>query len=144
KSPLNYIGGKYRLLKQILPLFPDEINTFVDLFSGGANVGINVNAKKHIFNDMNYKINELFRYFAQQEPNDLVEKIKNRIEHFQLSKTNEKAYLDFRKMYNSNPNPLDLYILVSFSYNYQFRFINTYQFIIPIDHIRSLYRYMNV
>jgi len=137
KSPLNYIGGKYRLLKQILPLFPDEINTFVDLFSGGANVGINVNAKKHIFNDMNYKINELFRYFAQQEPNDLVEKIKNRIEHFQLSKTNEKAYLDFRKMYNSNPNPLDLYILVSFSYNYQFRFNNSLQFNNPFGRNRS-------
>lgn len=36
KSPLNYIGGKYRLLKQILPLFPANIDTFVDLFSGGG------------------------------------------------------------------------------------------------------------
>lgn len=137
KSPLNYVGGKYRLLKQILPLFPEEINTFVDLFSGGANVGINVDAKKHIFNDMNYKINELFRYFAEQDPDNLVEKIKNKIEHFQLSKTNEKAYLNFREMYNNNPNPLDLYILVSFSYNYQFRFNNSLQFNNPFGRNRS-------
>ena len=34
KSPLNYIGGKYKLLDQIIPLFPPQINTFVDLFSG--------------------------------------------------------------------------------------------------------------
>ena len=41
QSPLNYTGGKYRLLSQILPLFPDDIETFVDLFCGGCNVGIN-------------------------------------------------------------------------------------------------------
>ena len=34
KSPLNYTGGKHKLLPQILPLFPEEINTFVDLFTG--------------------------------------------------------------------------------------------------------------
>ena len=35
KSPLNYTGGKFKLLPQILPLFPDNIDTFVDLFAGG-------------------------------------------------------------------------------------------------------------
>ena len=39
KSPLNYVGGKYRLLKQIIPLFPKEIDTFVDLFSGELMLG---------------------------------------------------------------------------------------------------------
>ncbi|MDR2152478.1 MAG: DNA adenine methylase [Helicobacteraceae bacterium] len=51
KSPLNYIGGKHKILSQIFPLFPKEINNFVDLFSGGANVGINAKAKKIILND---------------------------------------------------------------------------------------------
>ena len=36
KSPLNYTGGKYNLLTQLFPLFPDEINTFIDLFGGGG------------------------------------------------------------------------------------------------------------
>jgi adenine-specific DNA-methyltransferase len=36
KSPLNYTGGKYKLLSQILPLFPNEIDTFIDLFGGGV------------------------------------------------------------------------------------------------------------
>jgi len=31
-SPLNFTGGKYKLLPQILPLFPEKINTFVDIF----------------------------------------------------------------------------------------------------------------
>ena len=42
KSPLNYIGGKYKLLPEILPLFPENIGNFVDLFGGGFNVGANV------------------------------------------------------------------------------------------------------
>ena len=51
KSPLNYIGGKTKILDQIIPLFPSKINNFVDLFAGGCNVGINVNADKVWFND---------------------------------------------------------------------------------------------
>ena len=50
-SPLNYTGGKYKLLPQIFPLFPDNVNTFVDIFCGGCNVGINVNAQHIICND---------------------------------------------------------------------------------------------
>lgn len=42
QSPLNYTGGKYKLLPQILPLFPGDIRVFVDLFCGGCNVGLNV------------------------------------------------------------------------------------------------------
>ena len=36
KSPLNYIGGKYKMLPKLLPLFPARINTFYDLFAGGV------------------------------------------------------------------------------------------------------------
>ena len=49
QSPLNYTGGKYKLLPQILPLFPKEIDCFVDLFCGGCNVGINRNCNKKIW-----------------------------------------------------------------------------------------------
>ena len=30
KSPLNYIGGKAKILDQILPLFPENINNIID------------------------------------------------------------------------------------------------------------------
>lgn len=39
KSPLNYVGGKFKLPPQIIALFPDNINTFVDLFGGGGHKG---------------------------------------------------------------------------------------------------------
>ena len=49
KSPLNYTGGKYKLLSQILPLFPTNINKFVDLCSDLQKVQTNVaNALKKL------------------------------------------------------------------------------------------------
>jgi adenine-specific DNA-methyltransferase len=137
KSPMNYIGGKYRLLRQILPLFPQDIDVFVDLFSGGANVGINVKANKHIFNDMNDKVNEIFRYFAKNNPDDIIHKIKDRITEFNLSKYNEQSFKEFRDKYNQDPNPLDLYVLTSYSYNHQVRFNNSMEFNNPFGRNRS-------
>lgn len=62
-SPLNYTGGKFKLLPQILPLFPKKIDTFVDLFCGGCNVGLNVKSKKIIYNDINEKLIKLCKFF---------------------------------------------------------------------------------
>jgi site-specific DNA-adenine methylase len=31
KSPLNYIGGKYKLLSQITPKFPEDIEVMLEL-----------------------------------------------------------------------------------------------------------------
>lgn len=137
KSPLNYIGGKYNLLNQIIPLFPEDINIFLDLFSGGANVGINVDANRHIFNDMNNKINEVFRFFSDNDSEKVIKKIEGRIEDYNLSKTNRKGFLKFREDYNKNPNPLDLYTLVCYSYNYQFRFNNSLEYNNPFGKNRS-------
>ena len=49
RSPMSYTGSKNKLLSQILPVFPKNIDTFVDLFCGGCNVGINVSAKQYIY-----------------------------------------------------------------------------------------------
>ena len=65
KSPLNYVGGKYKLLSQIIPLFPDNINTFVDLFGGGFNVGINVKANHYVYNDICEQVVDLLKKFLQ-------------------------------------------------------------------------------
>ena len=137
KSPLNYIGGKHKLLPQIIPLFPKDIDTFVDLFSGGANVGINVNANKVIFNDINTKIIEMFESFKSLEINDILKQIDFNIKSYQLSKTNEEGFLNFRNKYNEKPDPIDLYTLACYSFNYQFRFNNRHKYNNPFGRNRS-------
>ncbi|RIO57377.1 DNA adenine methylase, partial [Staphylococcus haemolyticus] len=82
-------------------------------------------------------VNEMFRFFASQNSNQLIEKIEKRISEFELSKTNNNAYLKFRDLYNSNPNPLDLFILIAYSYNHQIRFNNNMKFNNPFGKNRS-------
>jgi len=137
KSPLNYIGGKYKILPQILPLFPDNINTFVDLFAGGCNVGINAKANKIIFNDNLTYLIDFFKTIQQQELEITLNHIKKRIKEFDLSITNDKAYKEFRDYYNKTKEPLDLFVLIAFSFNHQIRFNNNHQFNNPFGKNRS-------
>lgn len=137
KSPLNYIGGKYKLLNQIIPLFPKSIDTFVDLFAGGFNVGININAKNVIATDMNCYVIEILKTFKDIPLDSVIEHIENRIQEFQLSKENADGFSAFRDYYNNNQNPLDLYTLICFSFNYQFRFNNDRKYNNPFGKNRS-------
>jgi len=137
KSPMNYIGGKYKLLPQILPHFPNYIGTFVDLFAGGCNVAINVNANKIVCNDINKKIIELFEEFKNRDLSEILSQIKTRIEEYKLSKENEEGFKKFRDFYNGAPNPIDLYTLTCYSFNYQFRFNNALEYNNPFGRNRS-------
>ncbi|OQX93204.1 MAG: DNA adenine methylase [Tenericutes bacterium 4572_104] len=137
KSPLNYIGGKYKLLEQILPLFPKDINTFVDLFSGGGNIGININAKNIIFNDNLTYLIDLFKELQSKDIEYTIHYIEKMIKKYNLSKTNEEGYKKFRDYYNSTKYSLDLFILVAYSFNHQIRFNNNHKFNNPFGRNRS-------
>ena len=63
QSPLNYTGGKFKLLPQILPLFPRQINRFFDLFCGGCNVGINVDCDEVVCIDREENLIYLYQTF---------------------------------------------------------------------------------
>lgn len=139
KSPLNYIGGKHKLLNQILPLLPSGINTFVDLFSGGCNVGININANRVIFNDNLTYLIELFSVFKNDNTQSIIHHIENRIDEFQLSQTNEEGYKKFRIFYNETKFPLDLFVLIAYSFNHQIRFNNSHKFNNPFGRNRSCF-----
>ncbi len=137
KSPLNYIGGKVKLLDQILPLFPQGIDNFIDLFCGGCNVGINVNANKIHFNDNLIYLIEMYKVFQQKSIEDTLRHIEKRINEFDLSLTNEKGYKNLRNKYNKLRNPLDLFVLIAFSFNHQIRFNNSHDFNNPFGRERS-------
>lgn len=122
KSPFNYIGNKHRLLAQILPLFPQNIDTFYDVFCGGLDVSVNVTADKKIANDINYFLIEILEMFKNTDSEELLQSIDDVINRFNLAKDNRKSYYAFREYYNKNKDPLLLYVLMCYSFNYQFRF----------------------
>lgn len=151
KSPLNYVGGKYKLLPQIIPLLPDDINTFVDLFGGGFNVGINVNSKHIIYNDTCKQVVDLLTNFHKHDSKYIHSKIIEIIEHYGLSRSdlygyeeygcnsngglgeyNKPKYLKLRENYNNNPDWIKLYTLLTCSFSNQIRFNSKCQFNMPV------------
>ena len=91
QSPLNYTGGKFKLLPQILPLFPANIDIFVDLFCGGANVGVNVKSNKTILNDTNDNLTLLFSMFKNLG-DDFLPLVDEIIGKYQLSQSSKYGY----------------------------------------------------
>lgn len=139
KSPLNYTGGKYKLLPQLLPLFPGHINRFVDLFAGGLDVSLNITAGTTICNDINHYVIGLYEYFQQQSIEQLVKDIYHCIDQYGLSKENQDGYLALRQQYNTTHSPLLLFLLVCYGFNHQFRFNSKGEFNNPFGRNRSSY-----
>lgn len=138
-SPLNYVGGKYKLLPQLLPHLPKDINEFVDVFAGGLNVGINVECQKLIANDLNHFVVELLEVLGSSDIDLLLSDIQSCIHKYDLSKTNEAGFLQLRHDFNKSPNPIGLYALICHSYNYQFRFNNDLGYNNPFGKDRSFF-----
>lgn len=151
KSPMNYTGGKYKLLSQILPLFPNNINTFVDLFTGGGNIAVNVEANKIVANDNEKHVIGIYNVFKDYERVDnLIYVIEHIIETYGLTIENAEAFNKLRKDYNTyklkgTPNGEDypynlnilLYVLICYSFNHQFRFNSKGEFNMPFGKNRS-------
>ncbi|MCL2015175.1 MAG: Dam family site-specific DNA-(adenine-N6)-methyltransferase [Defluviitaleaceae bacterium] len=158
QSPLNYTGGKFKLLNQILPHFPKKIETFVDLFCGGCNVGVNVQAENVIFNDNNHKLIFLYKALKNLDLDATFEMIAKIIEKYSLSRSSDNGYdyyncdgsdglgkynkenfLKLRTDFNKNPENsgdygyyITLYVLIVFAFNNQIRFNAKGEYNLPV------------
>ena len=162
KSPLNYTGNKFRILPQIQPYFPKEIDTMVDLFCGGATVSINTNCKNRICIDNNDKVIGLLEYLSESQFEKIKTKMFSIAQQYNLSNSfingfkyyknlckdknnnnglknyNEIGYYELREDYNSLNNKstdkayLMLYILMLYSFNNDIRFSSEGRFNLPV------------
>jgi DNA adenine methylase Dam len=153
KSPLNYVGGKFKLLPQILPHLSKEIGTFVDLFAGGCNVNVNVDADTLLINDKEAEVIELMKYFHRTTAETVVSDIEAIIEEYRLSNTsrngytyygadsskgvaavNKEAYTRLRKDFNSgNRSPQMFFTLLIYAFNNQIRYNAKGEFNMPVN-----------
>lgn len=145
KSPLNYTGGKFKLLPQILPLFPNDIDDFVDLFGGGANVLVNVKANSYVYNDLDKNVHDLIKWITKTDTVSALQQIDSLIITYDLSKTNKLGYLNLRNDYNDGmfdaSSPVSpqaaLYTLICYSFNNQIRFNSKGKYNMPFGKDRS-------
>lgn len=129
KSPINYVGNKYKLLSQIIPLFPYDIDTFFDVFGGSGTVLINTKAERYIYNDINYYVTDLFQRLVIENTDKSIKNIEDIIIEYSLSKTNKEGFEKLRDDYNNGKNDcIMLYALMCSSFNNQFRFNSKHQY----------------
>ena len=91
-SAINYTGGKYKLLPQIMKYFPNNVDNVVDLFCGGCNVGINLSSNKVVFNDKNEHLIGLFNAFKRLDEKYIFDTIFDNIKKYDLSLVAEHGY----------------------------------------------------
>lgn len=156
KSCINYTGGKFKLLPQIIPLIPDNINTFWDIFCGGCNVGINIEADFIRFNDKMIQLIELYKVLQSIDINEALNIISKVIEEYSLSDTyingynkyscnsskglaeyNKNGYIKLREDYNKGnieiiTKNIMLYVLSVYGFNNQLRFNKKGNYNIPV------------
>ena len=140
KSPLNYVGGKFKLLPQILPLFPDDINTFYDMFCGGCNVGVNIKANKIVCNDKEQVVINLMNDWKQINSNQALKLLEETIDKYKLSKTNEEGFKNIRNDYNRGEKSWYMfYAMLTNAFNYQIRFNKNGEYNMPFGRNRSYF-----
>lgn len=135
KSPINYTGCKYKLLSNIIPFFPNNINTFLDVFGGSGTICLNVDANIKIYNEFNIFLYEIVKDFSILDSDYIIKHINKRIKEYDLKKgyskkqlsINEKKeneiakrnYIEFREFLNNNSKTksLDLLTIHYFAFN---------------------------
>lgn len=129
KSPINYVGGKYRVISQLVPLFPSKISTFIDVFGGSGTVLLNTKAEHYIYNDINTYLAEMFKGIISQSAQDTINQVNSLIDKYHLSPTDKTGFEKLRSDYNNGHDEwIYLYTLMCHSFNWQIRFNNKHQY----------------
>ena len=129
KSPINYVGNKYRLIKQIIPLFPKKISMFVDAFGGSGTVLMNTEADYYIYNDINPYVSSIVSGLFSTSYDEIIKQIENIISEYDLSMINKEGFERLRDSYNNGRKDwITLYTLMFHSFNHQFRFNNKHEY----------------
>lgn len=142
-SPIFYMGCKRKLInKGLIDLFPEKINTFVDLFAGGGIVSINVNANRYFVNDIDTHLYDFYHMFKTHTNKEIISHILSMLDNFGMLRvgvkqnTNEAniykpRYLEMRKCANESKNVLDLYTCLFYAFSQQMRFNKKGDFNMP-------------
>lgn len=162
RSPLFYVGDKYKLMPQLRELFPKNINTFYDVFGGGGSATLNTTAQKYILNDLDTNIINLHKFLAEQSKafdnfltheyqliesfgltrsaaNILPEnfdEIRTEFKKTYYAKINKESYIKLRNEFNSDKSRIDLlYLLLVYGFNHMTRFNSKGEFNLPVGNV---------
>ena len=159
RSPFFYVGDKYKIMPQIIELFPKSINNYYEPFLGGGSSVMYVEAKKYILNDIDKNVIELHKYISSysKKQSSLFEQLFKVIKKYKLScsylgikvpdelkkkyiKTyysmfNKENYINLRNDFNKTNDTLKLYLLLIYGFNHMIRFNRKGEFNLPVGNV---------
>ena len=161
RSPLFYVGDKYKLMKQLIGLFPQEIDNFYEPFVGGGTVFLNIQANKYYLNDNDKNLIDIHRFLIgnSNNPDLFFKNVEKIIKKYHLSRSykedlipaslkkewkktyfarfNKEGYEKLRVRVNKNikNDPLILYILLIYGFNRMLRFNGGGKFNLPVGNV---------
>ncbi len=161
RSPLFYMGDKYKLLPYLAPFFPDKINNFIEPFTGGGSVFLNLKANHYILNDIDSHIVNIHKLLISHSSKSSLffKNIEKIILKFNLSRSykenivpenlkakypktyyahfNKPGYLILRDQFNNEKEKdyLKLYVLLIYGFNRIMRFNSMGNFNLPVGNV---------
>lgn len=160
-NPISYPGNKNRLLKEIIPLLPNDIHSFVDVFCGSGVVGVNSIANNVYCNDNNPYTIEVLRYFYENDFQLITTELERIIDaygltysrikakgtyieykHEGLSLYNKDGYNRLKEDYNKKHETNKLVALLIYGFNHYLRFNSKGDFNVPVGKVdlsKSIY-----
>lgn len=121
-SPINYMGNKGKLLQQLIPLIPTDIDNFIDVFAGSFTVGINAKADNLFYNDICTPLYNLIKYMHENKYEDIKSAMME--VYAKYNPTSYDGYINLRNAYNNSEDKpaIMLYTLIANAFNYEIRF----------------------
>ncbi len=161
RSPLFYVGDKYRLIKEIKTHFPRQINRLIEPFVGGGSVFMNVDAEGFLLNDIDSNVISIHRmlcsYAGRKEEfyedffaiikqyglslsfkeNTVPEDLRKAFPKTYFAKYNKEAYNSMKTDYNRSyrENTVILYALLIYGFNRMLRFNKKGDFNLPVGDV---------
>lgn len=161
RSPLFYVGDKFKLIEELKQYFPSNIEKFVEPFAGGGSVFLNIEAKEFHLNDLDTSVFLLHKFLIQQakNPKAFFKKVEKIIFEYNLShsyikdvvpedlkvqwkktyyaKFNKEGFQKLRTDYNASKQKdlYKLYVLLIFGFNRMLRFNSKGEYNLPVGNV---------
>ena len=161
RSPLFYVGDKYKLVREIKTHFPTTINRFIEPFVGGGSVFLNINANEYLLNDIDSYVIDIHKFLSSyiDKEEDFFNLIFSIIEKYNLSfsykkdivplelkqqykKTyfaqfNKQNFNQLKADYNNSKerNVAKLYVLLIYGFNRMLRFNSKNEYNLPVGNV---------
>lgn len=161
RSPLFYVGDKYKLYPKIRKYFPKTINRFIEPFTGGGSVFLNVNANEYLLNDIDTNVINIHQFLIEQSenPKAFFDSVFDIIQEYNLShsyikdivpqelkdewiktyyaKFNKQGFDKLKTDYNlsDEKSVLHLYLLLIYGFNRMLRFNSKGEYNLPVGNV---------